>query len=70
VAALASVFAAHDINIDAILQEPGFPAERRPFVVSLDAAPSQVVAAALGAIASFDFHVVPPLAMPILGTTL
>jgi homoserine dehydrogenase len=34
IAALASVFAAHGINIDAILQEPGFPADRRPFVVS------------------------------------
>jgi homoserine dehydrogenase len=67
IAALATVFAAHGINIDAILQEPGFPVDRRPFVVSLDPAPSQVVAAALAAIAALDFHVVPPLAMPILG---
>lgn len=66
IAALASVFAAHHINIDAILQEPGFPASARPFVVSLDAAPSDVVSAALDAIASLDFHVVPPFAMPIL----
>jgi homoserine dehydrogenase len=66
IAALASVFAAHDINIDAILQEPGFPASARPFVVSLDAAPARAVAAALDAIRSLDFHVVPPLAMPVL----
>jgi homoserine dehydrogenase len=66
IAALASVFAAHDINIDAILQEPGFPASARPFVVSLDAAPSRAVAGALDAIAALDFHVVPPLAMPVL----
>ena len=64
--ALASVFAGHGINIDAILQEPGFPADRRPFVVSLDAAPSQVLEAALGEIATLDFHVVPPFAMPVL----
>jgi homoserine dehydrogenase len=67
IAALASVFAAHEINIDAILQEPGFPDAERPFVVSLDAAPAASVRAALGAIADLDFHVVPPLAMPVLG---
>jgi homoserine dehydrogenase len=66
IAALASVFAAHQINIDAILQEPGFPASARPFVVSLDAAPARDVAAALDAIAALDFHVVPPFAMPVL----
>lgn len=65
IAALASVFAAHHINIDAILQEPGFPASARPFVVTLDAAPSRAVADALDAIASLDFHVVPPFAMPM-----
>jgi homoserine dehydrogenase len=66
IAALASVFAAHAINIDAILQEPGFPASARPFVVSLDAAPARDVAQALDAIRSLDFHVVPPFAMPVL----
>ena len=66
IAALASVFAAHAINIDAILQEPGFPADRRPFVVSLDAAPADVLEAALAEIAALDFHVLPPFAMPVL----
>src|SRR5262249_61624609 len=66
IAALAAVFAAHDINIDAILQEPGFPASARPFMVSLDEAPSQAVRAAIARIAGFDFHVSPPLAMPVL----
>ena len=67
IAALATVFADHAINIDAILQEPGFPAEARPFVISLDATPSATVHAALTTIAGFDFHVAPPVAMPILG---
>ena len=67
IAALASVFAAHEINIDAILQEPGFPDAERPFVVSLDAAPAASVRAALAAIADLDFHVVAPLAIPVLG---
>jgi homoserine dehydrogenase len=67
VAALAAVFASQQINIDAILQEPGFPASKRPFVVSLDVAPPSDVRAALDRIAALDFHVVPPLAMPVLG---
>jgi len=66
IAALASIFAAHDINIDAILQEPGFPASARPFVVSLDAAPSGTVCRALEQIAALDFNVAPPLALPVL----
>jgi homoserine dehydrogenase len=65
IAALASVFAKYDINIDAILQEPGYPASERPFIVSLDAAPSAVVNAALADIAAFDFHIRPMLAMPV-----
>ena len=69
IAALATIFAEHDINIDAILQEPGFPGSARPFVVSLDAAPSARVRAALAKIGALDFHVVPPLAMPVLGAT-
>jgi homoserine dehydrogenase len=67
IAALATVFAEHAINIDAILQEPGFPEDARPFVISLDAAPSTTVHAALARIAAFDFHVEPPLAIPVLG---
>jgi homoserine dehydrogenase len=66
IAALAAIFAAHRINIDAILQEPGFPSESRPFVVSLDAAPSAAVEAALSAIHALDFHISPLVAMPIL----
>jgi homoserine dehydrogenase len=67
IAALAAVFAEHAINIDAILQEPGFPAEARPFVISLDDTPSTTVQAALARIGGFDFHVSPPVAMPVLG---
>jgi len=66
VAALGSVFAAHGINIDAVLQEPGFPASARPFIVSLDESPSQKVRAAIDATASLDFQVTPPFAMPVL----
>jgi homoserine dehydrogenase len=68
IAALATVFARNDINIDAILQEPGFPEGRRPFVVSLDPAPSSAIDTALKEMAAFDFHEVPPIALPVLST--
>ncbi len=68
IATLATVFARHDINIDAILQQPGFPMGRRPFVVSLDPAPSSAIDRAMREIAAFDFHGVPPVALPVLST--
>lgn len=66
VAALAAVFARYDINIDAILQAPGFPSRRRPFVVSLDPAPSSAVDAAIGEMDVFDFQGAPPVVLPVL----
>ena len=66
IAALASAFALQGVNIDAVLQEPGHPADRRPFVISLDAAPISAVEHALAAMAGLDFHVVPPFVMPVL----
>jgi homoserine dehydrogenase len=68
IAALATVFARHDINIDAILQEPGFPAGRRPFVVSLNPAPSSAIDRAMREMGEFDFHGVPPIVLPVLST--
>jgi homoserine dehydrogenase len=68
IATLATVFARHDINIDAILQRPGFPEGRRPFVVSLDPAPSSSIDRAMREIAGFDFHEVPPVSLPVLSS--
>jgi homoserine dehydrogenase len=68
IAALATVFARHGINIDAVLQESGFPAAARPFVMSLESAPSSLVDRALAEVATLDFNVSPPLAMPLLTT--
>jgi homoserine dehydrogenase len=68
IAALATVLATHSINIDAILQEPGFPADARPFVISLEATPASTIQAALQALSAFDFHVAPPVALPVLGS--
>lgn len=66
IASLAAVFARHDINIDAILQEPGFPAGRRPFVVSLDPAPASAIDRAIQEMAQCDFHGEPPVVLPVL----
>jgi homoserine dehydrogenase len=68
IAALAAVFARHEINIDAILQEPGFPPGRRPFVVSLDPSPSSAIECAMKEMAAFDFHGEAPVVLPILST--
>ena len=66
IASLASAFAVHSINIDAILQEPGFPVGRRPFVVSLEPSPLASIEQALEDLAAFEFHGEPPLALPVL----
>ena len=68
IAALAAVFARHEINIDAILQAPGFPPGRRPFVVSLDPSPSRATECAMKEMAAFDFHLEAPVVLPILST--
>ena len=70
IAALASVFARHEINIDAILQEPGFPAGRRPFVVSLDPSPFRPLSGRLKDLAAFDFHGEAPVVLPVLSIVI
>ena len=66
IAALSAVFARHEINIDAVLQEPGFPPGRRPFVVSLDPSPSSAIESAIAEMATFDFHGEAPVVLPVL----
>ena len=66
-AALASEFAAAQINIDALLQEPSRDKSALPFVVTLEECDPAALARALDRIAAFDFHRQPPLAMPVIG---
>ena len=65
IASLAQVFSHHGINVDAVLQEPGWPKNELPFVMTLESCGSASVAAALAEAARFDFHVRPPLWLPI-----
>ncbi len=65
VASLARVFSQHGINLDAVLQEPGWPKAELPFVMTFESCSSAAVAAALADAARFDFHVRPPLWLPM-----
>ena len=66
IASLATVFSRHDINIDAVLQEPGNSKERLPFVITLEACLTEAMDRALAEIATLPFHVTPPLCLPVL----
>jgi homoserine dehydrogenase len=66
VAAIASAMAAHGINIDALLQKPGFDKDALPFVVTLEQCTAEQLSAAMYDIRKLDFLVHEPLTMPIL----
>ena len=65
VAALAAILAKYGISIDALLQKPGFPHSALSFVMTLEACDSSELNRALAEIAPLDFHVEPPLCLPI-----
>jgi homoserine dehydrogenase len=65
-AAFATAFARHGINVDAVLQEPGYPKSQLPFVMTLEPCESAELAAALDELSVFDVHVSRPFAAPIL----
>jgi len=66
IADLANVFSRYNLNIDSIIQEPGWSKDELPFVVTLEPCNSEVLNQALNESASFDFQVKPPLGIPIL----
>ena len=61
-----AVFARYGINVEAVVQLPRYRKDRLPFVATLEACSSSVLNRALTDIAALDFHVEPPLALPIL----
>ena len=65
-AALAGVFSRHHINVDAVLQRPGYMKSKLPFVITLEPCTESRLQAALAEIGGFDFLVETPLRMPIL----
>ena len=66
IASLATTLAQHGINIDAVLQLPGFPQARLPFVMTLEACRVSVLDEALEVIRALPFHVEAPVTAPIL----
>ena len=66
-AAVSAALSRFEISIDAVLQKPGYPHDALPFVMTLETCSSAVLSRALEEIAGLDFHVEPPLCLPILG---
>jgi len=65
IAELATVLSRHGISIDAVLQKPGHPHSALPFVITLEPCSTSLLERALQEIAKMDFHVQPPLHLPI-----
>jgi homoserine dehydrogenase len=65
-ASIAAALARQDINLDAVLQEPGYPKDALPFVITVEACEEAALSEALNDIQRVDFHAEPPLALPML----
>ncbi len=64
-AQVTTAYARYGINIEGVLQLPRFRKDRLPFVTTLEECPESVLDRALAEVAQSDYHVVPPLALPI-----
>jgi homoserine dehydrogenase len=65
-ASLAGVFSRHQLNVDAVLQRPGYRKSELPFVMTLECCQRDQLQAALAEISGLDFLADAPLGMPIL----
>jgi homoserine dehydrogenase len=65
-ASIATALASQGVNLDAVLQEPGYPKEALPFVITVEACEEAALREAVNAIETLDWHAEPPLALPIL----
>ena len=64
-AQVTAAYARYGINIEGVLQLPRFRKDRLPFVTTLEECPESVLDRALAEVAQSDYHVVPPLSLPI-----
>ena len=64
-AAVTNAYAKYGINIEGVLQLPKFRRDRLPFVTTLEECPESVLDRALAEVAKSDYHVQPPLSLPI-----
>jgi homoserine dehydrogenase len=65
-AAIATALAAEHVNLDAVLQEPGYAKEALPFVITVESCAEEALHRALQRIAAESWHAEPPLALPML----
>jgi homoserine dehydrogenase len=66
IASLALIFGRSGINIDSVLQKPGYPKSRLPFVITLEPCRASLLNMALKDIAQLEFLLQPCLSLPIL----
>jgi homoserine dehydrogenase len=64
-AAVTAAYARYGINIEGVLQLPKFRKDRLPFVTTLEECSESVLDRALAEVSQSDYHVVPPLSLPI-----
>lgn len=65
-ASIAAALAGQGINLDAVLQQPGYPKNALPFVITVEASEEASLTAALDEIGRFEFNAEPPLSLPML----
>jgi homoserine dehydrogenase len=65
-AAISTAMAKYDVNLDAVLQEPGYPKDRLPFVITVEPCEEAALLHALGELNDADWHAEPPIALPRL----
>lgn len=66
IASLAAVLSAHQLNIDAVLQKPGFDKNALPFVITLEPCRDAQLHPALQEMSALPFALRPCLSLPIL----
>jgi homoserine dehydrogenase len=66
IASIALIFGRTGINIDSVLQKPGYPKSRLPFVITLEPCRASLLNMALKDIAQLEFLLQPCLSLPIL----
>jgi homoserine dehydrogenase len=66
VARLAEILAGHHLNIDSLLQKPGFDKNSLPFVITLEPCHDSALQPALAKMTGLDFAIRPCLCLPIL----
>ena len=65
-AAIAAALARQHVNLDAVLQEPGYPKDRLPFVITVEPCEEAALLAAIAEMTPADWHAEPPLALPMM----